>query len=43
MPTLLVFGAYPRITDLDVLLLIVTQRATVVKKAMAEICKLYTE
>jgi len=43
VPTLLVFGAYPRITNLDVPSPIVTQRAAAVKKAMEEIRKLYTK
>jgi hypothetical protein len=43
VPTLLVFSAYPCITDLDIPLLIITQHATVVKKAMVEIYKLYTK
>ena len=43
VPTLLVFGAYPYITDLDASSLIVTQRATVVKKAIEEIYKLYAK
>jgi hypothetical protein len=43
MPTLLVFSTYPCITNLDTLLLIVMQHTTIVKKAMAEICKLYTK
>ena len=34
---LLVFSAYPQIVKLDILLLLVTQRANVIKKAMAEI------
>ena len=43
VPTLLVFGAYPCITNSDAPLLIVTQRAAAVKKAIKEICKLYTK
>ena len=43
VPTLLVFGAYPRITNLDAPSLTVTQRATAVKKAIEEIRKLYTK
>ena len=34
---LLVFGAYPQIVKLDILLLSVTQRANIIKKAMVEI------
>ena len=43
VPTLLVFGAYPRMAKLDILLLTVTQRANAVKKTIVEICKLRTE
>ena len=43
VPTLLVFGAYPRITNSDAPSLIVTQRAAAVKKAIEEIRKLYTK
>jgi hypothetical protein len=41
--TLLVFGAYPRMTELDAPSPTVTQCANAVKKAMAEICKLRAE
>jgi hypothetical protein len=37
VPTLLVFGVYPRIIKLNVPSPTVTQRAAVTKKAMAEI------
>ena len=40
VPTLLVFGAYPRMVESDALLPLVTQRAAAIKKAMAEIQKL---
>ena len=43
VPTLLVFGAYPQMAKLDTPSLTVTQRANAVKKAIAEIYKLYTE
>jgi hypothetical protein len=43
VPTLLVFGAYPRMTELDAPSPTVTQRANAVKKAMAEIHKLRAE
>ena len=43
VPTLLVFGAYPWMAKLDTPSPTVTQRVNVVKKAIAEICKLYTE
>jgi hypothetical protein len=41
--TLLVFGAYPRMIESDVLSSTVAQRATAIKKAMAEIYKLQAE
>ena len=37
---LLVFGTYPQIVKLDVLLLLVTQQANAIKKAIVEIQKL---
>jgi hypothetical protein len=37
VPILLVFGAYPRMVELDMLLPSVIQRATAIKKAMVEI------
>ena len=40
IPILLVFKAYPRIIKLDTLSPIITQRAIVIKKAIAEIYKL---
>ena len=43
VPTLLVFGAYPRMVQLDAPSLTVTQRASAIKKAMAEIHKLRAE
>jgi hypothetical protein len=43
VPTLLVFGAYLKMIELDAPLPTVTQRANAVKKAMAEICKLRAE
>ena len=43
VPTLLVFSAYLRITKLDVPSPMVTQRANIVKNAMAEIRKLRAE
>ena len=43
VPTLLVFGVYPQMAELDAPSPTVTQRANAVKKAMAEICKLYME
>ena len=43
VPILLVFSAYPQMAKLDAPLLTVTQHANAVKKAIAEIYKLYTE
>jgi hypothetical protein len=43
VPILLVFGAYPRMAELDAPSPIVTQRTNAVKKAMVEIHKLHTE
>ena len=43
VPTLLVFGAYLRMIELDAPSPIVTQRANAVKKAIVEICKLRAE
>jgi hypothetical protein len=40
VPTLLVFGAYPRINVLDPPAPSITQRATAIQKAIAEIVKL---
>jgi hypothetical protein len=40
IPTLLVYSAYPRITQSDTQLPSVTQRAAVIKKAIIEINKL---
>jgi hypothetical protein len=37
---LLVFGAYPQMTEFDPPLLITTQRVTIIKKAIAEIQKI---
>ena len=43
VPILLVFGAYLQIAKLDIPSPTVTQRANIVKKAIAEIYKLYIE
>jgi hypothetical protein len=43
VPTLLAFGAYPRMTDLDAPSPTVTQRANAIKKAMAEVRKVRAE
>ena len=40
VPTLLVYGAYLRISKLDPLALSVIERATIIWKAIAEIVKL---
>ena len=40
VPTLLVYGAYPRISKLDPPALSITERAAIIQKAMAEIVKL---
>ena len=40
IPTLLVFGAYPRMTELDPPNPTVEQRAATIKRAMKEICKI---
>jgi hypothetical protein len=40
VPTLLVYGAYPRISNLDPPALSITERAAAIQKAMAEIIKL---
>jgi hypothetical protein len=40
VPTLLVFGAFPRITHIDPPALSITQQATAIKKAMAKVTKL---
>jgi len=43
VPTLLVFGAYPQMVDLDAPLPIVVQRSIALRKAMEEIKKLRAE
>jgi hypothetical protein len=43
VPTLLVFGAYPRMVESDAPSITVTQRAIVIKKAMVEVQKLRAE
>ena len=43
VPTLLVFGAYLQMAELDTPSPTVIQRANAVKKAIAEIYKLYIE
>jgi hypothetical protein len=43
VPTLLVFGAYPRMSTLDPPAPTITQRATAVRKAMAEVAKIRAE
>jgi hypothetical protein len=43
IPTLLVFGAYPRITDSLLLLLIIIKRAETIRKAIKEIRYLHAK
>jgi hypothetical protein len=43
VPTLLVFGAFSRITHIHPSALLITQRATAIKKAIAEVTKLRTQ
>ena len=43
VPTLLVFGAYPQMAELDAPSPSVTQRSNAIKKAMVEIQKLRAE
>jgi hypothetical protein len=43
VPTLLVFGAFPRMTHIDPPAPLITQQATAIKKAMAEVTKLQTQ
>jgi hypothetical protein len=43
VPTLLVFGTYPRITNDDAPTLSTTQRAKAIKEAMTEVAKLHAE
>jgi len=40
VPTLLVYGAYPRISNLDSPALSITERAATIRKAIAKIVKL---
>ena len=40
IPTLLVYGAYPRMSEYDTPVLTITQRASAIKKAMTEIQRL---
>ena len=37
IPTFLVFGAYPQITEIDTLLLSITKRAKVIRTAIKEV------
>ena len=41
VPTLLVFGAYPRMTNNSLLSLSVTQQAKAIRKATKEVQRLY--
>jgi hypothetical protein len=40
VPTLLVFGAFSRMTHIDLSALLIAQQTTVIKKAMAKVTKL---
>jgi hypothetical protein len=43
VPTLLVYGAYLRMSNLDPPALSITEQAAVIQKAMAEIVKLWAK
>ena len=43
VPTLLVYGAYLRISNLDPLAPSIIERAAIIRKAMAEIVKLWAK
>jgi hypothetical protein len=43
VPTLLVYGAYLRISNLDPPALFITERVVTIRKAMAEIVKLWAK
>ena len=43
MPTLLVFGIFPRMNINDILLIITVKRGKAIRKAMKEITKLYAK
>ena len=43
VPTLLVYGAYPRISNLDPPAPSITEQAAVIRKAIAEIVKLWAK
>ena len=43
IPTLLVYGAYPKINNLDLFALFIMEQATVIRKAMTEIVKLWAK
>ena len=43
VPTLLVYGAYLRMSNLDPLAPSITEQAAVIRKAMAEIVKLWAK
>ena len=40
VPTLLVYGAYPKISNLDPFTLSIIERAAIIRKVIAEIVKL---
>ena len=43
VPTLLVYGAYLRISNLNPPALFITERAAIIRKAMAKIVKLWAK
>jgi hypothetical protein len=43
VPMLLVFGVYPRLTEIDLPFSLVTKRAEAICAATKEVCRLYTE
>jgi hypothetical protein len=43
VPILLVFGVYPRLTEIDPPSSLVTKRAEAICAATKEVCRLYTE
>jgi hypothetical protein len=43
IPTLLVFGVYPKMVEYNPSLSIITQRAATLKRAITEVKKLYTK
>jgi len=43
VPTLLVYGAYPRISNLGPPALFITEQAAIIRKVIAEIVKLWAK